>query len=120
MIDFANDSVQFGDLTLDPSDNDLLSDSNSVRIVLSEIREMFEMTVADDIDYPEIYSRQRIAQNSTEYDELSERIQDAERILKFHPIINPQSINIILDEERRLVVDFRLKTGESVKEILMN
>lgn len=70
MIDFANDLIQFGDLTLDPSDNDLLSDSNSVCIVLSEIREMFEMTVADDIDYPEIYSSKgllKILRNTMSY-----------------------------------------------------
>ncbi|AYV56129.1 LIC10183 family protein [Leptospira kmetyi] len=119
MIDFGNDPIRFGDLTLDASDDDLLSDANSVRIVLSEVREMFEMTVADDIDYPEIYSRQRVALNSTEYGDQAARIRDAERILKIHPAIDSKSIDVALDMENRIVVDFRLKTGESVKGILM-
>ncbi|WP_061249279.1 LIC10183 family protein [Leptospira alstonii] len=119
MIDFANDPIRFGDLALDSSDDDLLSDTNAVRIVLSEVREMFEMNVADDIDYPEIYSRQRIVLNSTEYNDQAARIRDAERILKLHPSIDSGSIDVTLDMESRIVVDFRLKTGESVKGILM-
>ncbi|MBW0433316.1 hypothetical protein DLM76_06575 [Leptospira yasudae] len=119
MIDFANDPTRFGDLVLDSSDDDLLSDGNAVRVVLSEVREMFEMTVGDDIDYPEIYSRQRIALNSTEYADQAARIRDAERILKLHPLVDPRSIDVSLDVESRIVVDFRLKTGESIKGILM-
>ncbi|MBM9499370.1 hypothetical protein JWG44_03805 [Leptospira sp. 201903071] len=119
MIDFANDPVVFGDLFLDSSNDDLMNDSNAIRIVLSEIREMFEMTVADDIDYPEIYSRQRSAGNSTEYSDQAGRIRDAERILKFHPAIDYGSIDVSLSFENRILVTFRLKTGEFLKGVVM-
>ncbi|WP_017852033.1 LIC10183 family protein [Leptospira interrogans serovar Szwajizak] len=119
MIDFANDPVSFGDLILDYSNDDIQTDSNSVRIVLSEIRDMFEMTVADDLDYPEIYSRQRAAQNSTEFMDQAARVRDAERILNLHPIIDTNSIDVGLNSENGLVVSFKLKTGEAVQGFVM-
>ncbi|MBE8363434.1 LIC10183 family protein [Leptospira borgpetersenii] len=119
MIDFANDPVSFGDLILDYSNDDIQTDSNSVRIILSEIREMFEMTVADDLDYPEIYSRQRLAMNSTEFMDQAARIRDAERILNLHPMIDSSSIDVGLNSENGLVVSFKLKTGEAVQSFVM-
>lgn len=119
MIDFTNDPLKFGDLVLDSANDDLMTDSNSIRIVLSEIREMFEMTVADDLDYPEIYSRQRAAANSTEYSDQAGRIRDAERILRFHPAIDLQSIEVSLNFENRILVNFRLRTGEVLKGFIM-
>ncbi|EKN89883.1 hypothetical protein LEP1GSC034_0994 [Leptospira interrogans str. 2003000735] len=119
MIDFSNDPVSFGDLVLDYSNDDLQTDSNSVRIVLSEIREMFEMTVADDLDYPEIYSRQRAAQNSTEFIDQAARVRDAERILNLHPMIDTNSIDVGLNSENGIVVSFHLKTGEAVQSFVM-
>ncbi|AOP32572.1 hypothetical protein A0128_00975 [Leptospira tipperaryensis] len=120
MIDLANDPVVFGDLTLDSSNDDLMVDSSSIRLVLSEIREMFEMTIADDIDYPEIYSRQRAAANSTEYADQAARIRDAEKFLKFHPAIDARSIDVSLNSENRILVSFFLKTGESLKGFVMS
>ncbi|EMO64239.1 hypothetical protein LEP1GSC133_0814 [Leptospira borgpetersenii serovar Pomona str. 200901868] len=119
MIDFANDPLSFGDLVLDPSNDDLQIDSMSVRIVLSEVREMFEMTVADDLDYPEIYSRQRAAQNSNDSMAQAARIRDAERILNLHPMIDTNSIDVGLNSDNRLVVSFKLKSGEAVQSFVM-
>ncbi|AVQ10748.1 Uncharacterized protein XB16_0401 [Leptospira santarosai] len=119
MIDFSNDPISFGDLVLDSANDDLQTDTNSIRIVLSEIREMFEMTVADDLDYPEIYSRQRAAMNSTEFTDQAARIRDAERILNLHPMIDTDSIDVSLNSENGLEVSFKLKTGEAVQSFVM-
>ncbi|EKT88113.1 LIC10183 family protein [Leptospira santarosai] len=119
MIDFSNDPLSFGDLVLDSANNDLQIDSIPVRIVLSEVREMFEMTVADDLDYPEIYSRQRAAMNSTEFMDQAARIRDAERILNSHPMIDTDSIDVGLNSENGLIVSFKLKTGEAVQSFVM-
>ncbi|WP_016759412.1 LIC10183 family protein [Leptospira weilii] len=119
MLDFRNDPEQFGDLVLDPANDDLQTDSDSVRIVLSEIREMFEMQVADDIDYPEIYSKQRAVMNSSEYADQAARLRDAERILSLHPFIETSSLVVDLNSENNLIVSFRLTTGETVSKLLM-
>ncbi|EMN54896.1 LIC10183 family protein [Leptospira interrogans] len=119
MFDFRNDPDHFGDLVLDPANDDFQIDSDSIRIVLSEIREMFEMQVADDIDFPEIFSKQRVVMNSSEYADQAARLRDAERILCLHPFIETSSLNVDLNSENNLVVSFRLTTGESVNRLLM-
>lgn len=119
MIDFANDPIVFGDLTFDSATDDLLVETSSVAVVVSEVREMFEMTVADDIDYPEIFSRQRATMNSSEFSDQAARIRDAERILNLHPAIYGKSVDVKLSESGKLIVSFSLKTGEKLTGITL-
>ena len=119
MIDFANDPLNFGDLILDPATNDFLEEVDSLSIVLSELKEMFEMPLADDIDYPEIFSKQRRAQNSDEYSDQIARVRDAERIIRMHPAIDKTSIDVSLNTDDRLIISFKLTTGEVANRIIM-
>jgi hypothetical protein len=103
-----------GDLKLDAAD-DLAVQSDDLRIILAEIKEHFEMRPADDLDYPELYSRQRRMQGSDDPSDRLARIMDAERMLAQHPAIVPDSIGVDLDASDALTVSFRTKSGQFVR-----
>ncbi|MCE9499162.1 MAG: hypothetical protein K8R21_01400 [Leptospira sp.] len=118
MPDFANDPLSFPDIVLDPGTNDIQVETDDAQVILSQIVESFEMRNADDIDYPEIYSRQRLSMNS---DKLGDRfrVNDAERIIALNPLINPDSIEVEMTEQKRLRLNFKLKSGQAVRDFVM-
>jgi len=103
-----------GDLKLDAAD-DLAIQSDDLRIILAEIKEHFEMRPADDLDYPEIYSRQRRMQGSDDPADGLARIMDAERMLSQHPAILGDSIAVDIEDNDTLSVSFRTKSGQFVR-----
>lgn len=102
-----------GDMLLDAGD-DLAEFEREADIVLAEIREHFEMRPADDIDYPELYSRQRRLMNSHEDSDSLERLRDAERILAQHPAIRDSSISVSLETDKSLTISFQTLSGVAV------
>lgn len=117
MIDF--DKTELGDLRLDPATNDIALQINPLQVVSSEIIEMFDMALGDDIDYPEIYSNQRQAMNSTEFKDQAFRVRDAERILRLHPLIKNDSIEVSLNTGNQIIVSFELNSGEKLNGFVM-
>lgn len=117
MIDLETETTSAGikgDLKLDASD-DLAVQSDDLRIILAEIKEHFEMRPADDLDFPELYSRQRRMQGSDDPADGLARIMDAERMLAQHPAILPDSIAVELDATDALTASFRTKSGQFVR-----
>lgn len=77
--------------------------------LLEQIIEAFDMTPADDIDYPEIYSRQREFLNTEDAVDQTRRIADATRILRNFPEIDQNSIDITIDEKNKLAIKYKVK-----------
>lgn len=117
-MDLANDPNELYDLFLDSGSNDLAAEPDIMQCVLHQVMEALELGKADDIDYPGIYSRQRLATNSDESDDRY-RVRDAERILSLNPLIDPDSIDAELTSEKRLSLNFRLKSGQILKNFIM-
>lgn len=119
MLDLIASPENPADIMLDPATNDIRVEVNPIQIVVNELIEMFDMVSGDDIDYPEIYSRQRRAMNSTEFSDQAFRIRDAERILRLHPSIRNDTIEVSLNRDNQLMISFRLTTGEELKSFTM-
>jgi hypothetical protein len=119
MMDLASSIENRADIILDPATNDLKVEFNPILVVISELIEMFDMVSGDDIDYPEIYSKQRKAMNSTEFADQAFRIRDAERVLRLHPMIKNDTIEVSLNREDQLMISFKLTTGEEMKSFVM-
>lgn len=98
-------------LKIDPKTKDFSFLEDEVTEVLQQVIEAFDMTPADDIDYPEIFSRQREFFNSSDPVDKQRRIADAYRILRNFPEIDPNTLDITINEDERLNLKFRLKTG---------
>ncbi len=81
--------IQDNDLVLLDSSNDFAIDETDT--TMSEVIEAFDMSIADDIDYPEIYSLQRQFANSDDPTDVQRRIMDAKRILKSLNLENLES-----------------------------
>lgn len=105
------------DLNTDSSTHDLGTESDPAASILSEIIEAFDMSYADDIDFPEFHSKQRESQNSDDPADELERINDAERILGRFSEIDKGSIRVSINDSR-LNLFFRLKTGQTIRRIL--
>ncbi|MBE7439132.1 MAG: hypothetical protein HS115_11795 [Spirochaetales bacterium] len=121
MIDLETETTSSGikgDFKLDAAD-DLAVVSDDLRIVLAEIREHMEMRPADDVDYPELYSRQRRMQGSDDDADALARIMDAERILSQHPAIQPDSVSVQYSDAGGLEMSFRTKSGQTVRNFLL-
>lgn len=98
------------DLLIDKSTLDLETENDLLTAIMLEIIEHFDMQPADDIDFPEIYSKQREGMNSDDTLDLLIRKQDAERILKSYSEINLESIDVKVNG-KQLDIKFRLTTG---------
>lgn len=101
------------DIKFETKTEDFAFIDDEITEVLEQIIEAFDMTPADDIDYPEVFSRQREFLNSDDPIDQSRRIADATRILRNFPEIDPNSIDISIDEKNKLKLKFNLKTGLS-------
>ncbi len=71
------------------------------------------MSPADDIDFPEIYSRQRRHLLEDDDSGPQERMNDAFRILEQFSQIDSNTIKVSILKEG-LSIYFRLKTGEEL------
>ncbi len=100
-----------GDLKIDPRTNDISTSDDELQEILDQVIEAFDMSPADDIDYPEMYSGQREFLNSDDPVDKTRRIADAIRILKQFPEINPDSIEVDIANNNRLQVAFKLNSG---------
>ncbi len=100
-----------GDLKIDVRTNDIAVTQDELEEFLEQVIEAFDMSVADDIDFPEIYSRQREFINSDDPTDKTRRIADAMRILKHFPEINSDSIQVDITDNNRLQVNFKLNSG---------
>lgn len=109
-IENQNAEIPF-DLKIEPKTGDFSFLEDEVTEVLQQVIEAFDMTPADDIDYPEIFSRQREFLNSSDPVDKQRRIADAHRILRNFPEIDPNTLDITINEDERLKLKFRLKTG---------
>lgn len=85
-----------GDLMLDSAFNDLAVDETEIAPIMANLRELFEMTMADDLSHPEIHSGQRAFMDTDDVLALSQRKTDAARLLKSMEEIDPDSIYITI------------------------
>jgi hypothetical protein len=106
----VNGEIPF-DLKMSSSTDDFAESSSELEDILDQVIEAFDMQPADDIFYPEIFSRQREFLNSDDPVDKNRRIADATRILKLFPEINPDSIDVQITESNKLQVQFSTITG---------
>jgi len=111
-------SVSFMDIILAP-DEDFEQDTEAKQIVLNEIMEQFDMTVGDDIDFPMLYSNQMAHSQSDDPASGLERIADAERMLKEHPLIDSNSVSAEVNDLGQIVVNFGLVDDSKIDKYLM-
>lgn len=111
-VDFLTDALT-EDLLLDSKTFDFAESESEIEVVRSMVMEAFDMTPADDIDFPEIYSRQRKHLYEDDDSGPQERMNDAFRILEQFPQIDSDTIKISVLKEG-LSIYFRLKTGEEL------
>lgn len=74
------------DLVLSESTFDLEDEYAEELSTNQEIMEHFDMQIGDDIDFPEIFSKQRENVNSDDLASDMKRVEDAKRILKEYPV----------------------------------
>lgn len=113
-MDFKQENF---DLVIDPKTNDLGFDSDLANSILSQVIEAFDMREADDIDYPKYFSKQRESFLSDDPSDEYRRIVDAENILSRFDEIDSDSIEVEL-VEKKLQIQFRLKTGQVLRRLL--
>ncbi|EIE02833.1 LIC10183 family protein [Leptospira licerasiae] len=102
-----------GDLLLDSKTFDFATNESELDAVRSMVIEAFDMTLADDIDFPEFYSLQR--KHLFEEDESGpqERLNDAYRILAQFPQIDQSTVEVS-SLDKGIGISFRLKSGEEL------
>lgn len=105
------------DLVIDNGSNDFASESDVVNSILSQLIEAMDMSQADDIDYPDMFSKQRESFQSDDPTDEYRRVVDAENILSRFAEIDPESIEVEL-AEKNLQIQFRLKTGQVIQRLL--
>lgn len=118
MIDFKKNTTQsgiFGDLVLRDSDADLDIEEDESKAIEAESIAIFDMTPADDIDSPLLFSKQRQAMGGEKESSILQRVKDAKRILRLIPGIDPDSIQITVDNNDVLVVSYLTNTQISVQ-----
>ncbi|WP_061223987.1 LIC10183 family protein [Leptospira weilii] len=111
-MDFLTDNLT-SDLLLDSKTFDFADSESEADVVRAMVIEAFDMSPADDIDFPEIYSRQRRHLLEDDDSGPQERMNDAVRILEQFPQIDSDTIKISVLKEG-LSIYFRLKTGEEL------
>ncbi|MDI7196286.1 hypothetical protein QMM61_06145 [Leptospira santarosai] len=111
-MDFLIDTLT-SDLLLDSKNFDFADSESEVDVVRSMIIEAFDMAPADDIDFPEIYSRQRKHLYEDDDSGPQERMNDAVRILEQFDQIDQSTVNVTI-QPKGLSIYFRLKSGEEL------
>ncbi|EMJ94838.1 LIC10183 family protein [Leptospira alstonii] len=111
-MDFLTDTLT-SDLLLDSKTFDFAETESEVDVVRAMVIEAFDMSPADDIDFPEIYSRQRRHLLEDDDSGPQERMNDAFRILEQFSQIDSNTIKVSILKEG-LSIYFRLKTGEEL------
>ncbi|MBM9546150.1 hypothetical protein JWG40_03930 [Leptospira sp. 201903074] len=77
--------------------------------------EAFDMPVADDLDFPEIYSRQRIFLRSDDQISSQERLADIQRVLDYFPIIDTRTLEVTNEDKQKPIgIYFRTKSNAEV------
>ena len=117
-LNIDQNSVSFMDIILAP-DEDFAEDQIDKQIVLNEIMEQFDMTIGDDIDFPMLYSNQMAHIQSNDPASALQRISDAERILKEHPLIDSDTVIVDINDKDQIVVDFNLLADSKIDKFLM-
>jgi hypothetical protein len=113
---FGGANPQKGDLYLESATFDLAEDEIVGQNILDELEELFEMTPADDLDYPELYSMQQSAylgEEGSRSDGLR-RIRDTRRMLALIPGIDVENSRVQLDAKNSIVLDLRLSDGRKL------
>lgn len=105
MLDLAVD--EFNDLTLDEGTNDFKTELVPKNAIVLRIIEMFDMQVADDIDYPTIFSDQRRFINSDKVEDELERVNQAKKLLESVNEVDKDSIDISIVNDK-LTADFSI------------
>lgn len=105
------------DLVIDAKTNDLALDGDLANSIFLQLVEAMDMAVADDIDYPDFFSKQRQSYLSDDPSDEFRRISDAENILSRFPEIDQDSIDLEIVSSR-LQVQFRLKSGQLLRRLL--
>ncbi|PJZ43637.1 hypothetical protein CH361_19445 [Leptospira brenneri] len=78
--------------------------------------EAFDMPVADDIDFPEIYSRQRVFLKSDDLISKHERLSDIQRVLNYFPAIDSRTIEITNEDSTKPTgIYFRTMSNQEVE-----
>ena len=108
-----------GDLVLDPADDLALSLEGGRGLVLDQVAEQMEMRPADDIDFPELYSRQRRGESAHDGLGDMDRIRDAERILRQHPAVVSENAGAAMDNKGNLVLTFDEKADRDLAGITL-
>lgn len=111
MLDFAVD--ENNDFVLDEGTNDFKDELVPKNAIVLRIIEMFDMCIADDIDYPAMYSDQRRFVNSDKVEDELERINQAKKLLESVVEIDKDSIDINIENDK-LVADFSI-SGEYLR-----
>ncbi|MBW9233596.1 hypothetical protein JQK62_15005 [Leptospira santarosai] len=111
-MDFLTDALT-SDLLLDSKNFDFADSESEIEVVRSMVIEAFDMTPADDIDFPEMYSNQRKHLYEDDDSGPQERMNDAFRILSQFSQIDSDTIKISVLKEG-LSIYFRLKSGEEL------
>ncbi|ULH28743.1 60S ribosomal export protein NMD3 [Leptospira weilii] len=111
-MDFLTDALT-SDLLLDSKTFDFAETESEGDVVRAMVIEAFDMSPADDIDFPEIYSRQRKHLYEDDDSGPQERMNDAFRILEQFSQIDSNTIKVSILKEG-LSIYFRLKTGEEL------
>lgn len=107
-----------GDLRLDPGTNDLMEDTDELRVLRVRVIEAFDMSPADDVNHPEIFSLQRSFLESEDRQSIQERLTDAERVLRMFSDIDPATIYVRYDIHGRVQVSCRTVSGKDMALLL--
>lgn len=113
-MDFSTntDDTQIrGDLELDRATHDIAVDESELGPVMAAVLELFEMRPADDLSYPDLYSRQREYQDADDPVAQQKRRLDAKRLLSYIPEIDQDTINITFASDGVMDVEFLLVSG---------
>jgi hypothetical protein len=87
-----------------------MRDDSDLGSMIAAVRELFEMTPADDLSHPEYHSEQRRFQDGDGATVELERMRDAGRLLKLIPEIDQNSVQIGMTDGL-LDIRFRLLAG---------
>lgn len=113
-MDFATDSVT-KDLAFEEKTKELKILDHDRDIISSMLIEAFDMPIADDLDFPEIYSRQRSFLKSDDLVSSQERMSDIQRVLGYFPSIDSRTIEVTNeDKQKPIAIYFRTKTNAEV------
>ncbi|MCB1201358.1 MAG: hypothetical protein KDK41_11995 [Leptospiraceae bacterium] len=95
-----------GDLVV-ASNDDLKEITGEKQLVLEHLIEMFDMQAGDDLDFPSLHSKQRMSQGADERLARIQRLNDANRIMKSHVMIDETTVNATI-VNNRVNTDFNL------------